>query len=156
MRLDATLMDVDPKKIIEMKFKPELQLLKDAYINESFEIETIDDETKQYYIKFQIPMISDRDDVIQIMIKDLSNDSWYIGLQSVKNDKYPPQNGVYRIKQQMNAYIRRNKHIPNCWDYTEFEQIDFKGYFPPKVMSMMMKGVVSLQVKKLYKYSKID
>ena len=46
MRLDATLMDVDPKKIIEMKFKPELQLLKDAYINESFEIETIDDETK--------------------------------------------------------------------------------------------------------------
>jgi hypothetical protein len=97
-----------------------------------------------------VPMISDRDDVIQIMIKDLSNDSWYISVQSVKNDKYPPQNGVYRIQQQLNAFIRRNKIMPNCWDYTEFDQIDFKGYFPPKVMSFLIKGIYSSQIKKFY------
>ena len=60
------------------------------YLKESFEIETINEETKVYYVKFSIPLISDRDDVIQIMIKDLSNDSWFLGIESVQNDKYPP------------------------------------------------------------------
>ena len=36
------------------------------------------------------------------------------------------------------------------WDYTEFDQIDFKGYFPPKVMSFLIKGIYSSQIKKFY------
>lgn len=118
-RIDSTLKNVDPRKFIDYKFAPKVYAQENCYVKESFEIETINNETKQYYLKLSIPMLSDRDDVIQIIIKDLSNDSWYAGLQSVQNDKYPPKKGVYRIQQQHNAYIRRNKFKENTWDYTE-------------------------------------
>ena len=75
--------NIDPMKLLDYKFKPKVFLKENKFVKESFEIETINDETKQYYLKISVPMITDRDDVVQIMIKDLSNDSWYAGLQSV-------------------------------------------------------------------------
>ena len=62
MRIDSTMMNVDPQKLINFKFNPCLTSSK--FIKESFEIETINDETKQYYLKISVPMISDRDDVV--------------------------------------------------------------------------------------------
>ena len=58
-------MNVDPKKLIEFKYSPEIMQKHDnTYLKESFEIETINEETKLYYVKFSIPMISDRDNVL--------------------------------------------------------------------------------------------
>ena len=155
MRIDSTMKNVDPRKLLDYKFKPQVFLKENKFVKESFEIETINDETKQYYLKISVPMIADRDDVVQIMIKDLSNDSWYAGLQSVQNDKYPPKDGVLRVQQRFNAYIRRNKFQENCWDYTEIGQFDYKVNFPPQVMNIFFSGCFTQQFKGMHKYAKI-
>ena len=94
LRIDSTMKDVDPLKIINFKGNPEVMKKQGVLFQESIEIERVDDTTSLYYIKLSMPMMTERDDVIQIMIKDLSNESWYIGLTSVQNDKYPSKNGV--------------------------------------------------------------
>ena len=48
-----------------IKHQP-IQVLKEATL-----IEKINDETSVYYLKYSVPLISERDDVLQVMIKDL-------------------------------------------------------------------------------------
>ena len=73
VRLDTSMCNVDPQKIIDYRFDPrtmikhqKIQVLKEATL-----IEKINNETSVYYVKYSIPIISDRDDVVQVMIKDL-------------------------------------------------------------------------------------
>ena len=78
--------DVDPKKIIDYKFDPRTMIKTNSLLKEATLIEKINDETSVYYIKCSIPILSDRDGVMQIMIKDLQNDSWYFGVSSVNSE----------------------------------------------------------------------
>ena len=45
-RLDLTMKNVDPRRILDYKFKPEVFVKESKFVKESFEIETINNETK--------------------------------------------------------------------------------------------------------------
>ena len=52
--------------------------------------------------------------------------------------------------------MRPNKDYPNAYDYTEFDCVDLKGYFPARLMNMVMASTVKGEFAKLYDFIRTD
>lgn len=58
--------------------------------------------------------------------------------------------------QHICGYLRPNKEIENAWDYTELDVMDMGGYFPARLMNMMLASTVKSEVRKFYNAIRTD
>jgi hypothetical protein len=52
--------------------------------------------------------------------------------------------------QHIGGFLRPSKEIENAWDYTEIDVMDMGGYFPARLMNMVLASTVKTELRKFY------
>jgi aspartyl/asparaginyl beta-hydroxylase (cupin superfamily) len=119
-------------------------------------LEKIDENTEILYMRMKIPMCSDRDMILQNVVKNLEDDTQYFHLVTVEHKDMPVIKGVIRMFSQINGYVTKHPTIENCYKYTEINYMDMKGRIPKRLLSMVIAGESAKEVKNLYNTIRLD
>ena len=98
-------------------------------------VEEISDKEKIIYVKLSLGLMSDRDQYINKKIVDNGDGTTSMIMHSVEGDKYPITPGVVRIEMFKSQKL---KQVGDDLFVQDISSFDFKGYFPMRLMSMMM------------------
>lgn len=100
-----------------------------------------------------MPMMSDRDNVIQIHQSETPDGSEFICLKTVERDDVPEVPGVVRMFMFTRGMVSINKESPDdTVDYTEITYFNLNGYFPARLMNMIIAGETKKEFDNMYKY----
>ena len=109
-----------------------------SMMKELRDIEQIDKDTKVVYWRFKMPMMTDRDNVIQIHNREIDGKEFFV-VKTVERDDVPEVPGVVRMFMNSRGLISINKESPDdTIDYTELSYFNLKGYFPARLMNMVI------------------
>jgi hypothetical protein len=125
IRFETDMMNIDPKSILNYYRNPPKTA--NSPIKDMRVLEKIDENTEVLYMRFKIPMCSDRDNVLQNVVRNLEGDTQYFHLTTVEHKDMPPIKGVIRMFSQINGYVTKHPTIENCHKYTEIDYMDMKG-----------------------------
>ena len=98
-------------------------------------VEEVSENDKVIYIKMNMGLMSDRDHYVSKKISENDDGSTSLLLESLQGDKYPITPGAVRIEMYKSQKLRQEGEDLHIQDVSSF---DFKGYFPMRLMSMMM------------------
>lgn len=111
---------------------------KKTMIKEMRLVERISDDDVILYWRFKLPLMSDRDNICMIKRQILPDGTDYGMCTTIERDDIPPVDGVVRMLQSMHVWIRPSPTDPEVTLYTEFDNLDMKGYFPARLMNMAL------------------
>ena len=115
-------------------------------------IEKIDDQTKIMYWRFKMPMMSDRDNVVKQVRMPLSDTEDYVLLETIERDDVPEVPGAVRMFTFIRGYVRDSKEIPGAIDYTEITLFNMRGYFPSRLLNMVISSELNRDMGNMYKH----
>ena len=116
-------------------------------------IETISDDCLVKYIRISMPMMSDRDNVMQMSKKAL-DDGVFLSLHTVEHPAMPPNPKIVRMFNHVVTFLKQEGSDVIMHD---FEYFNMKGYLPASLMNMaiasetakefttMMKNIYQMQ-----------
>jgi hypothetical protein len=115
-------------------------------------LEKIDENTSVNYWKFKMPMMSDRDNVIQIHKSDLAGGNKFFVMKSVEREDCPEVAGAVRMFMFSRGLISINNESPSdTIDYTEITYMNLNGHFPTGLMNMIMASSMTADYGEMYK-----
>lgn len=123
-------------------------------IKELKTIEKIDENTQIKYWRLKMPMMSDRDNVVEMITKDMGDGNTYVQCKSIERDDVPELPGVVRCFLFVRAFIRDSKEVENALDFTEITCFNMKGYFPGRLLNMIIASETQREFGNMYKYLK--
>lgn len=122
-------------------------------IKEQRTIERIDENTTIDYWRFKMPMMSDRDNVMSIHQSLTPDGSEFLYIKTVERDDTPPVPGVVRMFLFTRGLVSVNKESPeDTIDYTEVSYFNLNGYFPARLMNMVIAGETQKEFQSMYTY----
>ena len=122
-------------------------------IKEQRTIERIDENTTIDYWRFKMPMMSDRDNVMSIHQSLTPDGSEFLYIKTVERDDCPPVPGVVRMFLFTRGLVSINKESPeDTIDYTEISYFNLNGYFPARLMNMVIAGETQKEFQNMYTY----
>ena len=110
-----------------------------------------EDGPNDRYLYLRIKMggfISDRDNVIHKTTKHLEDGSTLFTIESCDFD-VPEYPGVLRMDSFSTTKLRQDPEKPEDLLVTEYSNFDMKGYFPGRIMNMVMSSMVPKMQKEL-------
>ena len=129
----------DPSKTMDMK------MMKESYL-----VEQVSPTEKIIYIRFKVPLMSERDNVLRVQRYDNDDGSVFVQLSSTQRDDVPERPGVVRIFAQINVLARKCSENPKVVKYTEISYLDLKGYMPAMLQNMVIASEQSKEIENLY------
>jgi hypothetical protein len=100
-----------------------------------------------------MPMMSDRDNVLLIHQRKLEDGSDFVNIKTVVRDDEPEVPGVVRMFIFSRGLISTNKESPDdTIDYTELSYFNMNGYFPARLMNMVIASETKKEFGNMYKY----
>ena len=100
-----------------------------------------------------MPMMSDRDNVMQIHMSPYEDGSQWICLKTVVREDCPEIKGVVRMFIFTRGIVSVNKESPHdTIDYTELTHFNMNGYFPARLMNMVIAAETKKEYGNMYKY----
>lgn len=136
LRLDASLKDVKMDDFVDYFMNPPPS--QQAMIKEMRTLEEIDENTKIVYWRFKMPMMSERDNVISLHKRKLDDGSVYFCVKTVERADTPEVKGIVRMFLYTRGLMKPNPEDPSAIDYTELSFFNMKGYFPARLMNMVI------------------
>ena len=126
-------------------------------LKEFTKVEEIPEENaKIYYMRIKMPMMSERDNVMRIFFETRPDGSRFISCTTVDHPKCPIRPGVVRMHSVISALISKSEEIENAYNYTELDHFDMKGYFPARLMNMIIASSVKTEFAKCYNHIRLD
>jgi len=120
---------------------------------EQRDVEIIDEHNRIKYWRIKMPMMSQRDNVAQMYTKPMDDGSTFVMSKSVERDDVPEVPNVVRMFLFIRSYIRPNKDSPaDTIDYTEITHFNMKGYFPARLMNMVIASEAQKEITNTHKY----
>ena len=151
LRIDASFKNIKKEEILKYFLNPPPDQM--AMMKEMRDIEQIDDQTKVVYWRFKMPMMSDRDNVMQIHQSETDDGSEFICLKTVVRDDVPEVPGCVRMFMFTRGMVSVNKESPDdTIDYCEITYFNMNGYFPARLMNMVIAGETKKEFGNMYKY----
>ena len=106
-------------------------------------------DAKVYY-KMKLPMMSDRDLVIQVHQEKKDDGSYWGYASSIEHPDYPTIKNVVRMYSL--TYFKVSEESDGILNYTEISNFDLKGYLPASLMNMIMSSEVEKEFRALYNH----
>mmetsp|Transcript_11011 Transcript_11011/g.16702 ORF Transcript_11011/g.16702 Transcript_11011/m.16702 type:complete len:244 (-) Transcript_11011:15-746(-) len=126
----------------------EQETMKNKQIKEFKVIERFEDGTpKIMYSRAKMPMMTDRDNLIELGKTQLPDGSYLFTNKSIDRDDYPPRKGCIRMDFFKCTML---KQVGPDLSLIEFQYFDMKGYFPARLINMMMSAAVMTGLKSFY------
>ena len=91
---------------------------------------------KIVYWKFKMPMMSSRDNVMNIKIVDHEGGRFFVG-ETVEHPDKPVFPGVVRMFVYTRGFVRPGKEA-GTHDYTELTVMNMGGYIPARLLNMVI------------------
>jgi len=95
---------------------------------------------KVFYILSKVPMMSDRDLVMHFKKEQLTDDKMLVVVKSVEHPQDPKTKGAVRMEQYKASLVET---IGKDIRITEFSNINMRGYFPMRLLNMVMAQAIS-------------
>jgi len=102
----------------------------------------------EIYYRIKMSMMSDRDSVISIEKYDLDDGRSVFITKSIDHPDYPPSSKVIRLELYSASMVYQNADDVKV---LEFSYFDMKGWFPMKLMNMMIGAMYAQQLKDMAK-----
>lgn len=151
VRIDASFKGIKTQALAEYFVNPPPG--QQAMIKEMRTIEQVDADTKIVYWRFKMPMMSDRDNVISLHQRNNDDGSIYFCLKTVERADVPEVPGCVRMFLYTRGIAKPNAESPeDIIDYTEFSYFNMKGYFPARLMNMVIASETQKEFGNMYKY----
>ena len=99
----------------------------------------------------KMPLMSERESLISWHLRKLEDDKWMSVACSIEREDYPIDPKMIRMDIFKASMFHTKDNNLHC---TEFSTFDMKGYFPMRLMNMMMSSIVSAAFPKMK--TKID
>ena len=106
---------------------------------------------RNYYFRFKLPMMTDRDNICNISVDRRENGLIFLTMRSIEHPDFPPLPNVVRNFQNITGIVKPHPSIPKCWDYCEIDQLDMKGSFPSRLFNMIMASSCKAEMEKMYR-----
>lgn len=107
-------------------------------------------DEKYIYVRVKMGgFISDRDNIVRKSLKHFDDGSTLMTIESVYDQNVPEKNGVIRIDVFKTVKLRQDPEKPEDLLLTDYSTMDLKGYFPPRLMNMMMGTMLPKMEKQL-------
>ena len=104
---------------------------------------------RHLYIRMKMGgFISDRDNVIHKTTKDIGDGSTLMTIESCDFD-VPDYPGVLRMDAFVTAKLRQDPENPEDLLVTEYSNFDLKGYFPSRIMNMVIASMLPKMQKEM-------
>jgi hypothetical protein len=114
-------------------------------------LEKHSDDSFIIYWRFKMPMMSDRDNVMHIMKQKREDGSIFTMLKTVERDDAPLVKGVVRCFCFTQGLCTVNKESPDdTIDYTELSYFNMNGYFPARLMNMIIASETKREFGRMY------
>lgn len=151
LRINASFKGIKKDQLLKYYLNPppgQQQMIK-----EQRTIERIDENTTIDYWRFKMPMMSDRDNVMSIHQSLTPDGSEFLYIKTVERDDCPPVPGVVRMFLFTRGLVSINKESPeDTIDYTEISYFNLNGYFPARLMNMVIAGETQKEFQNMYTY----
>lgn len=92
--------------------------------------------------------ISDRDNVVRKTVKDLGDGNTLMTIESVDLG-IPEVAGVQRMEMFKTMKIREDPDKPDDLLVTDYSNFDMKGYFPTRIMNMVISSILPKMEKEM-------
>jgi hypothetical protein len=115
-------------------------------------IEQIDENTEVRYWRIKMPMMSDRDNVVRIHQREIEGGSEFVEMKTLVRDDVPEVPGCVRMFHFTRGLVTINKEHPDTIDYTEIMYMNLNGYFPARLMNMVIASETQKEFGTMYKY----
>ena len=101
------------------------------------------------YIRFELGgFISDRDNVVRKTEKDIGDGCTLLTIESYDMD-VPEVPGVLRMDAFVTCKLRQDPEKPEDLLVTEYSNFDMKGYFPSRIMNMVLSSILPKMQKEM-------
>lgn len=142
IRMNAVMKNVKKEWHLDvLKDGPPMKNMKERKV-----IEEISENEKIIYVKMNMGMMSDRDQYVNKKVVENDDGTTSLSIQSVEGDKYPVNPGTVRIEMFKSQKLKQVGDDLHVQDISSF---DFKGYFPMRLMSMMMGSMMPKMIGEL-------
>lgn len=125
-------------------------------VKETYTIEELPDGTQVKYLRFKVPMMSERDKVFTLKKELMPDGSLFFSSATIEHPKCPVRPGVVRMYACISHLVQKSTEIEGAYNYTEFEDIDMKGYFPARLMNMIGASTIKTNLGKCYNHIRLD
>lgn len=96
--------------------------------------------TKVVYSSSKMPMMTERDNLMKMVKKTLPNGDQTVVISSIEHPDYPERKGIIRMEMFKASLV---KQVDKDISITEFSNFNMKGYFPMRLLNMVMASAVS-------------
>ena len=151
LRIHASFKNIKKEELLKFFLNPppgQQEMMKEMRL-----IEQIDEKTSVNYWRFKMPMMSDRDNVLSIHQRDVEGGGDFICLKTVVREDVPEVKGCVRMFLYTRGLVEVNKESPeDTIDYTEVSYFNLNGYFPARLMNMVIASETKKEFSNMYKY----
>ena len=112
-------------------------------VKESTIIEQLSETEHIMYMRIAMPVMNDREIVMRSKMLDLNDKESLMVLQSVKHKAKPIQKSIVRAQMFKLQMVRQDEENPADLLVTDITNFDMQGYFPSRLMNMVMANVIS-------------
>lgn len=149
----ATSMMMTEMRYIGVKKAHFLEMLKNGpptnNVKEMKILNQTDEHNKDIYIRMKMGgFISDRDNVVRKTVKDLGDGNTLMTIESVDLG-IPEVAGVQRMEMFKTMKIREDPDKPDDLLVTDYSNFDMKGYFPTRIMNMVISSILPKMEKEM-------
>lgn len=130
MRIEVEMQNVYLEDVVDYYINPPPNEL----IKEKKDLETLDDGSLIKYMLISMPMMSERDNVIQISQKNIDGGVFLV-VTTVEHPAMPPVKGVVRMFNHVTSFLKQDGKNVKMIDY---EYVNMKGYLPAALLNMTM------------------
>jgi hypothetical protein len=113
-------------------------------------VNKISEEEDILYLKIKMPgFMSTRDNLVKKTMSKMPDGATLLTIKSTGGDEVPEQAGVVRIEMFKTQQYRQDPENPEDLLITDFTTMDMKGYFPMRIMNMMLGTMMPKSVAKM-------
>lgn len=128
-----------------IKIGPPLQNIKKREV-----IKEISEYERIVHVMVKPPIMTTREQVVNIKREDLDDGSTLVILHSIETDLVPLKSDVVRAQMYKGMLLRQAEDNPKDLLWTDISQFDMKGNVPARFINMMITTMVAKGAQNIY------
>mmetsp|Transcript_8411 Transcript_8411/g.14079 ORF Transcript_8411/g.14079 Transcript_8411/m.14079 type:complete len:182 (-) Transcript_8411:33-578(-) len=152
-RVEGEFKGIKPQDQVDFLINPPKSVV--SAVKEHRLIEQETENSAVSYWRFNLPLMSDRDNVMRLQTLDLGDGGIFVWCSSCERKDTPLVPGVIRMFQEFYTFVRPSKEDPNITLYTEITYYDMKGSMPAFLLNMTMAEEAVKETRKMYDHMKL-